>query len=144
MWAITTCIGQLPLSCNTHSLKDERLICLMDSGFGPWSAGSEAETSWQKGMVEQRCLLHGGQEAKKTGDQHQRGRDKGQGIVSKVTPPWPIQTYQEMYSTNPLDGSQTNELDTIKLNGHTTIYQRPNHILFPETVLGRRLSESSI
>lgn len=49
---------------NAHHCKEERFDLAHNfTGFRPWSADSKTETSWQKGLVEQRCLVHGYQEA---------------------------------------------------------------------------------
>lgn len=62
------CVSQLSYHCheicNTHSLKEGRFNfdhCFRR--FRTWLSGSKAETSWQRGIEEQSCLVHCGLEA---------------------------------------------------------------------------------
>lgn len=69
--------GQLPIvgrDTPTHGLREGRLnLAHSFRGLSPWSAGSKAGISWQKGLVEHSCSVHGGQE--------QRQGGKGRGLI---------------------------------------------------------------
>lgn len=56
-----------------HNLKELFNLAQGFRGLSQWSAGSKAGTSWLKGEVEHRCLVHGDQE----GEQENSSREEG-------------------------------------------------------------------
>lgn len=116
---LSHCLDKLP---NMLHLKQERFnLAHHFRGFSPWLTTSETKISWQKGMTEQRCLVHcgraGEQSQKRKGQQYSRSHlydlprhtQKCALLITQVVPK-PIKLRQSSL--------------TIKLNNHCIIYRK--------------------
>lgn len=76
------CIIQLfwnwDMTFNTHILKEKRFNFVHSfQGFTPWDVGSKGERSWQRSVMKQSCLVHGGQKAEQGESAREEGTSHG-------------------------------------------------------------------
>lgn len=86
-------------------------------------------TSWQKGMIDQRCSVHGIKEAEQVKSVREE-RGQGPYTIPKVTNPWLIQVYSKVCFINSLCISWPIPVDIPQLKVVVYVQEMKNHCCF--------------
>lgn len=114
-----------------HVKKGEAHLAHNLGEVSAWSASSKAGASWQKGLAEQSCSVHGSREAGQ-GTASEK-RSLGPNLEPKATlhdPP----KHTQQFTSPVLGGAQTNPVDTLPYRPHRAPLSHTEIIYYTFTV----------